>query len=51
MNFFENAYIDVLLENIEFFEAKGDGVNFNIFIKEKDKKREFFNAYKMGKNN
>jgi hypothetical protein len=47
VGFFENAYIDVLLENIEFFEAKGDGVNFNIFIKEKDKKREFFNAYKM----
>lgn len=48
MSFFENAYIDVLFEEVEFFETKSDGVNFNIFIKEKDKKLKYFNAYKMG---
>ena len=45
---FENVYIDVLFDDIEFFEIKNDGINFNIFIKEKNKKLKYFNAYKLG---
>ena len=48
IDFFENVYIDVLFDDIEFFEIKNDGINFNIFIKEKNKKLKYFNAYKLG---
>lgn len=46
LNFFDNSYIDVLIENIEYFEAQNSGVNYHFFIKSKDKERDFFNMYK-----
>lgn len=45
--FFENSYIDVLIENIEYFEAQNSGSNYNFFIKQKNREREFFNMYKI----
>lgn len=43
IEFYDNAYVDILLENIEFFE-----VNNNAFIiKQKDKKRIVFKAFKL----
>ncbi|BAK74202.1 MAG: type II secretion system protein J [Arcobacter sp.] len=48
VSFFDNSYIDVLVENIDYFELKNSGINYNFLIKEKDKEREFFNTYKLG---
>lgn len=47
LDFEANSYIDILLENIEFFELKSTGVNYNIVLKQKDKNRVFYNAYKL----
>lgn len=51
LDFEANSYIDILLENIEFFELKSTGVNYNIVLKQKDKNRVFYNAYKLGLKN
>ena len=48
LDFFDNSYIDILLDNIEYFEAKNSGSNYNFFIKQQNKEREFFNLYKLG---
>jgi prepilin-type N-terminal cleavage/methylation domain-containing protein len=45
--FFDNSYIDVLIADIEYFEAKNSGSNYNFFIKQKTKERNFFNIYKL----
>lgn len=45
--FFDNSYIDVLIEDIEYFEAQSSGSNYNFFIKQKNREREFFNIYKI----
>ena len=50
LDFEANSYIDVLLEDIELFELKNSGVNYNFLLKQKDKDRNFFNTYKLGKN-
>lgn len=49
IEFFDNAYIDILMENIELFELKNSGSTYIFLIKQKDKDREFFNTYRLGK--
>ena len=45
IDFYRNAYIDVLLEDIEYFELKNDGNNYNFVIKQKDKDRVIYNTF------
>lgn len=47
LDFEVNSYIDILLEDLEFFELKNSGVNYNFLLKQKDKDRNFFNTYKI----
>lgn len=47
ISFFENSFIDVLQEDIEFFEAKNNNINYVFYIKEKNKDRKLFNMYKI----
>ena len=51
LDFFDYAFIDVLLEDIEYFEVKENSVNTNknyvFIIKQKDKDRIVFNTYKF----
>lgn len=49
IEFFENAYIDILMEDIELFEVKNSDLSYIFLIKEKNKDREFFNTYKLGR--
>ena len=46
-NFYENAFIDILLDDIEFFELKNDADNYIFGIKQKNKERGFYNTYKI----
>lgn len=46
--FFENAFIDVLANDVELFEVKNSGLNYVFVIKQKDKERVFYNTYKLG---
>ncbi|RBQ31942.1 hypothetical protein CRU92_04015 [Arcobacter sp. FW59] len=46
-NFFYNSFIDILLENIEYFEAKNKNINYIFAIKQKNKERTFYNMYKL----
>lgn len=48
VDFYENAFIDVLLDEIEYFEVKNSGDNYIFLIKEKKKERVFYNTYKLG---
>ena len=45
--FFNNSFIDVLLEDIEYFEAKNNGINYIFAIKQKNKDLVFYNMYQM----
>ncbi len=45
IDFYKNAYIDVLLEDIEYFELKNDGNNYNFVIKQKAKERVIYNTF------
>ena len=45
IDFYKNAYIDVLLEDIEYFELKNDGNNYNFVIKQKAKDRVIYNTF------
>ena len=51
LSFFDNAFIDILLEDIEFFEVKENIINTNknyvFIIKQKDKERIVFNTYQF----
>lgn len=46
-NFLNNAFTDVLLENIEYFNVKNMEINYNFIIKQLNKDRFFYNTYKM----
>lgn len=41
LEFEANCYIDILLEDIEFFELQNSGVNYNFLLKQKDRDRIF----------
>lgn len=45
--FFNDAFIDVLLEDVEYFDVENSGNNYNFLIKQKNKERVFFNTYIM----
>jgi hypothetical protein len=45
--FFNNAFIDVLLEDVEYFDIKNSGNNYVFVIKQKNKERVFYNTYKI----
>ena len=51
IGFFDYAYIDILLEDIEYFEVKENSRktenNYVFIIKQKDKERIVFNTYKF----
>lgn len=48
LDFYENAYIDILLEDIEFFEVKDTKNEVLFIIKQKNKERELYKAFKLG---
>lgn len=48
LDFYENSYIDILLKDIEYFEAKSLDDEYLFVIKQKGKKREVFKLFKMG---
>ena len=45
IDFYNYAFIDVLLEDIEYFELKNDGNNYNFVVKQKDKNRVVYNTF------
>ena len=45
IDFYNDAFIDVLLEDIEYFELKNDGNNYNFVEKQKDKNRVVYNTF------
>ncbi len=51
IDFYDYSFIDVLLEDIEYFEVKENGKksnhNYVFVIKQKDKERIIFNTYKF----
>lgn len=47
LDFEVNSYIDILLEDLEFFELKNSGVNYNFLLKQKDRDRIFYTTYQM----
>ncbi len=46
-DFYKNAFIDILREDIEYFELKKDADNYVFAIKQRNKERVFYNAYKI----
>lgn len=46
-DFYDNAFIDILLEDIEYFEVKNSDTNYNFIVKQKNKERIFYNTYKL----
>lgn len=45
--FFNDSFIDVLLEDVEYFDVKNSGDNYAFVIKQKNKERVFYNTYKI----
>ncbi|MGA1933222.1 PulJ/GspJ family protein [Arcobacter sp. YIC-464] len=45
--FYENAYVDILLEDIEYFDIKKDKKQYVFAIKQKGKKRVLYSTYLM----
>ncbi|MCG3675306.1 prepilin-type N-terminal cleavage/methylation domain-containing protein [Aliarcobacter butzleri] len=46
-NFLDNSYIDVLLDNVEYFEAKNKDTNYIFVIKQKLQERKLYTMYKL----
>lgn len=44
-DFYQNSFIDILLEDIEYFDVKNMEINYNFIIKQFNKDRIFYNAY------
>ena len=47
-DFYDYAFIDILLENIEYFDVKSSSENYNFLIKQKNNDRVLFNTFKLG---
>lgn len=47
IDFLNNAFIDILLEDIEYFDVKNMEINYNFIIKQFNKDRIFYNTYQM----
>ena len=46
LDFYENAFIDILLEDVEDFDVKNMEINYSFMIKQFNKDRIFYNAYR-----
>lgn len=46
-DFYDNAFIDILLEDVEYFDVKNMEINYNFIVKQINKDRILFNTYKM----
>lgn len=46
-DFLNNAFIDILLENTEYFDVKNIEINYNFIIKQFEKDRVFYNTYEL----
>lgn len=46
-DFYDNTFIDILLEDIEYFEVKNSEINYNFVIKQFNRDRIFYNTYQM----
>ena len=46
-DFLNNAFIDNLLEDVEYFDLKNMEINYNFIIKQFEKDRVFYNTYKL----
>jgi hypothetical protein len=44
-DFYQNSFIDILLEDIEYFDVKNMQINYNFIIKQFNKDRIFYNTY------
>lgn len=44
-DFYQNSFIDILLEDIEYFDVKNMDINYNFIIKQFNKNRIFYNTY------
>lgn len=44
-DFYQNSFIDILLEDIEYFDVKNMQINYNFIIKQFNKNRIFYNTY------
>lgn len=44
-DFYQNSFIDILLEDIEYFDVKNMQINYNFMIKQFNKNRIFYNTY------
>jgi type II secretory pathway pseudopilin PulG len=44
-DFYHNVFIDVLLEDVEYFDMKNSNNNYNFVVKQKSKDRVFYNTY------
>ena len=49
-DFYNDSFIDVLLEDVEYFDVKNSENNYAFVIKQKNKERVFFNTYKIRDN-
>lgn len=47
-DFYEASFIDILLDNIEFFEVQEDKEGLLFSFQQKNKERVFLNTYKLG---
>ena len=46
-DFYNDAFIDILLEDVEYFDVKNSGNNYVFVIKQKNKERVFFFFFKI----
>lgn len=44
-DFYQNSFIDILLEDIEYFDVKNMEINYSFIIKQFNKDRIFYNTY------
>lgn len=48
LDFYESVYIDILLKDVEVFEVKELNSEYVLVIKQKNRQREVFKAFKLG---
>lgn len=47
LDFYENAYIDVLLKDVELFEIKNNQNEYVLILKQKNQQRKVFKVFKL----
>lgn len=48
LNFYENAYIDILLNDVEIFEVSAKDSEVVLIIKQKNKEKQIYKAFRLG---